>query len=69
MRYNVMHDDHDVLICTPQYAELYAEAIKKHYPNHKVEPSDFVEQGQAYLFNEEKLKQMYQEKMNENKNP
>lgn len=62
-----MHQDHNVLIVTPAYARLYADAIKKHYPNHKVEESDLVEQGQAYLFNEDKLKEMYQKKMNENK--
>jgi hypothetical protein len=68
MRYNLIHNDHDTLVVTPQYAKLYAEAIKKHYPNHKVEESDFVEQGQAYLFNGEKLKAMYQAKIDANKN-
>ena len=68
MKFNYMHEDHDLLLCTQQYYALYADAIKKHYPNHKVETSDFIEQGNAYLFNEKKLKESYQKKMDENKN-
>ena len=54
-----MHDDHDLLVVTPQYAKHYEEAIKKHYPNHEVEASTMVSHGQAYLFNKQKLKEQY----------
>jgi hypothetical protein len=59
MKYNIMHDDHDVIVCTPQYAREYSEAIKKHYPDHEVEPSTLVSHGQAYLFNKQKLEEEY----------
>lgn len=61
MKYHRFDDDHDLLVCSPRYAKDYAEAIKKHYPNHKVEPSDQVPEGNAYLFNEAKLKERYKE--------
>lgn len=59
MKYHIMHDDHNIIICTPQYYREYAEAIKKHYPNHEVEPTTMAPHGNAYLFNKEKLKEEY----------
>ena len=49
MKYHIMHDDHDIIICTPQYYREYAEAIKKYYPNHEVEPTTMAPHGNAYL--------------------
>lgn len=59
MKYHIMHDDHNIIICTPQYYREYAEAIKKHYPNHEVEPTTMAQHGNVYLFNKEKLKEEY----------
>lgn len=63
MRFNIMHRDHDVIVCTPQYARHYEEALKRHYPNHKIFPEKFCSDGQAYLFNEAKLTEMYKTKL------
>jgi hypothetical protein len=63
MKYHIMHEDHNIIVCTPQYAREYKEAIKKHYPNHKVEPTTQAPHGNAYLFNEDKLKEEYKVKI------
>ena len=60
MRFNIMHSDHDLLVCTPQYWELYQDAIKRHYPDHEIEVSRMPSHGQAYLFNKKKLREEYE---------
>lgn len=67
MKFNILHENHDLLIVTPQYWREYQEAIKKHYPDHMVETSTLVSNGQAYLANKNKLKEQY-EKIIENSN-
>lgn len=59
MKYHIMHDDHDLIVCTPQYYREYQEAIKKHYPNHAIEPTTLAPNGNVYLFNKQKLKEEY----------
>ena len=66
MKYHVMHDDHDVIICTPQYWREYELAIRRNYPDHDVEVSTLVSNGNAYLFNKQKLREEYEKKVNEN---
>jgi hypothetical protein len=55
-----MHDNHNLIVMTPQYLKHYEEALKKWYPNHEYQPDDTCPQGYAYLFNKEKLFQEYQ---------
>lgn len=62
-----MHDDHDLLVVTPQYYKHYEEAIKRNFPNHEIEISTLVSHGNAYLFNKEKLKNEFKVKLDENK--
>lgn len=67
MRFHKMHDDHDLLVCTPQYWQHYEAGVRSHYPDHDVEISNLVSHGHCYLFNKQKLKEEYEKKVNENK--
>lgn len=68
MRFHKMHDDHNLLVCTPQYFKQYEIGIASQYPNHEIEISTLVSHGNCYLFNKEKLREEYETKIKEIQN-